>query len=345
MQQWAFTIWQFSQSSPEQLHEHARHHKLNISNLMGSCQFWHVVNTRTTKKMSAQTMDYLKSYNKQADGHGSFCFWRIQEWNGMWFLLWTLQQQHHKLTGKAFHQKKSWPLILARRHPCLHWHPQSPSISKTVTQQSVGILPQTWLENQWHNSIAHGTAHTQCSNIILIRQISWYKVLSYWGQFLMHWTYVRWWIQWTVVCWATLFIQQTQWGGFQHNSPHHSLISSMSMHTSIHCLLVSLARDYSYRRGRALASGAYSELHWCSVQPSRHVYASTKHSYAPLSAGPRFGSTSLLLRRRSIITRNAPKPVQPNSSFSEPAGFLTEQSFDSVIPKQNTVAARTIAPS
>ena len=30
-------------------------------------------------------------------------------------------------------------------------------------------------------------------------------------------------------------------------------------------------RDYSYRSGRALASGACSEMHWCAVQPSKHV--------------------------------------------------------------------------
>ena len=56
---------------------------------------------------------------------------------------------------------------------------------------------------------------------------------------------------------------------------YHELTSFMSMYTTLHCLLVSLARDYSYRSGKSLASGAYSELHWCAVQPSIHVYVST----------------------------------------------------------------------
>ena len=37
----------------------------------------------------------------------------------------------------------------------------------------------------------------------------------------------------------------------QHNTIPHHLINSMSMYTSLHCLLVSLDRDYSYTNGNA----------------------------------------------------------------------------------------------
>ena len=51
------------------------------------------------------------------------------------------------------------------------------------------------------------------------------------------------------------------------------------------------------------------------------------------------------LSRLPIMTRNAANPVQPSSSFSEPAGFLSEQSLNTVLPKHIKVTARTITPS
>ena len=106
-----FASYQQCSNEPLQHHNSPNHHhlkssmsmqttiSLKISNLMGSCQFWHVVNTRPTKRKSAQMMDYLQTYNKQADGHGSI------------FLLKATGMEWHAISVVTYFSSKAiiWP--------------------------------------------------------------------------------------------------------------------------------------------------------------------------------------------------------------------------------------------